>query len=198
MPFDINSMTDDELVAYVGLHKEGGQAAALDTASLRRIITVKLAAAGFDVKAPPSTSTKKSQSSEDLLNVTADLFRVYREQSRLLESHLCPVDQRIQNFLNDALANCGETVNLPTRTVAVDRYGLARELSFPDDADEFFNSEISSYRLSKGGTCIYIYIYLYLKIGFSFNELVVLFVLLTTYNLQRLPNVPTDLHQQIH
>ena len=155
MPFDIDSMTDEELVAYVGLHKEGGQAAALDSASLRRIITVKLAAAGFDVKSapPPGPNTiSGSTSSEDLLNVTADLFRVYREQSRLLESHLCPVDQRIQDFLNDALAGCGETVNLPSKTVVVDRYGLARELSFPDDADEFFNSEISSYRLSKGGT----------------------------------------------
>lgn len=157
MPFDMDTLTDEELVAYVGLHKEGGQAAALDTASLRRIITVKLAAAGFDVSQPPSSASgctsnvHTSKSCDELLSVTSDLFRVYREQSRLLGSHLCPVDQRIQDFLNDALSKCGETVNLPTKTLTVDRYGLARELSFPDNADEFFNSEISSYRLSKGG-----------------------------------------------
>lgn len=131
----------DDLVSYVGLHEGGGPAALLDTKALRRIITVKLAAAGFDVKA----------ASDDLLNATSDLFRVYREQSRLLESHLCPLDQRIQDFLNDALQGCGETVELPRSTLAVDRYGLARELSFPDDAAEFSNSEITSHRLAKGG-----------------------------------------------
>jgi hypothetical protein len=134
---------DNDLVRYVGLHSDGGQAAVLDTDALRRIITIKLAAQGFEIQ----------HKSDDLLNVASDLFRVYREQSRLLESHLCPMDQRIQAFLNDALKGTGEQVQLPTKTLSVDRYGLARELSFPDDesAKEFHNSELSSYRLSKGG-----------------------------------------------
>jgi hypothetical protein len=140
--FSLPPGLQDDLVGYVGLEATGGQAPALDTASLRRIISIKLAAAGFDVK---------NADGDDLLNVASDLFRVYREQSRLLESHLCPIDQRIQDFLNDVLKGTGETVSVPTKTLSVDRYGLARELSFPDDGVEFKNSELTSYRLSKGG-----------------------------------------------
>jgi phosphoenolpyruvate carboxykinase (diphosphate) len=132
----------DDLVGYVGLNKSGGQAPHLDVAALRHSITLKLAANGFEVE---------NSSDDEILNIASDLFRVYREQSRLLESHLCPVDQRIQDFLNDALQETGEIVHLPNKTLVVDRYGLARELSFPDNANEFSNSEITSYRLSKGG-----------------------------------------------
>lgn len=134
----MSSMADD-LIRHVGLNKEGGQAPVTNSEELRRIISVKLAAQGFDVQ------------DEWTQNVASDLFRVYREQSRLLESHLCPLDQRIQDFLDEALEGTGESVNLPSQTLSADRYGLARELSFPDDSDEFHNSEISSYRLSKGG-----------------------------------------------
>mmetsp|Transcript_14194 Transcript_14194/g.22890 ORF Transcript_14194/g.22890 Transcript_14194/m.22890 type:complete len:1008 (-) Transcript_14194:752-3775(-) len=129
----------ESLESYCGLHKEGGQAVKLDKDLLRKVIAIKLAAAGFEVKS----------TGDDLLNVASDLFRVYREQSRLLESHLCPIDQRIQDFLNSVLPP-EEAVNLPSRTLGVDRYGLARELSFPDNGNEFKNSEITSHRLSNG------------------------------------------------
>jgi phosphoenolpyruvate carboxykinase (diphosphate) len=146
-----------DLVRYVGLHPEGGEAAQLDSVAFQQIISIKLASQGFDVphQAPPAaaihgTNRKKSQS-ENLLEVATDLFRVYREQSRLLESHLCPMDQRIQDFLTSALQGTGDAVPvLPTRTLTVDRYGLARELSFPVGGNEFENSEIKSYRLPKG------------------------------------------------
>jgi hypothetical protein len=132
---------EGDLEGYVGLHESGGQAAALDTDKLRRIISVKLASLGFDVK---------NSTGDDMLQIASKLLESYREQSRLLESHLCPIDQRIQNFLDSVLPEA-EAVHLPSQTLGVDKYGLARELSFPDDANEFKNSEISSYRLSKGG-----------------------------------------------
>lgn len=135
------SMDGGDLERFVGLHREGGAASLLDTEALQRVISVKLAAQGFQI----------DNKGDDLLNVAADLFRVYREQSRLLESHLCPMDQRVQDFLDDVLSSTGESVQIPSKTLAVDRYGLARELSFPDGAKEFHNSELSSYRLSKGG-----------------------------------------------
>ena len=141
----------DDQVRYVGLHPEGGEAAKLDSKGMQRIISVKLAAQGFDV--PKTTQAEGEESKEggaDVLQLASDLFRVYREQSRLLEHHLCPMDQRIQDFLNDALQTTGETVSLPTKTLAVDRYGLARELSFPLNGNEFQNAEISSYKLAKG------------------------------------------------
>jgi len=128
------------LIRAVGLDPETGTIAKADREALHRIIAVKLAAQGYDVPA---------QNGEDsVLHLAGDLFRVYREQSRLLESHLCPIDQRVQDFLNDILP---EPVSLPTDSLTVDRYNLARELSFPQDGDEFKNSEISSYRLSKNG-----------------------------------------------
>lgn len=133
-----------DLIRAVGLDPETGTIPPADRSALHRIISVKLAAQGFDVPV--------SGDEEDggILNLASDLFRVYREQSRLLDSHLCPIDQRIQDFLNDILP-AEEAVSLPTETVTVDRYGLARELSFPQNGDEFKNSEISSYRLSKNG-----------------------------------------------
>ena len=130
----------EDLVRYVGLHPEGGEAARLDDETLHKVISVKLAAQGFDTP----------NQGDGLLGVASDLFRVYREQSRLLESHLCPVDQRVQNFLDDALKSTGESVKLPSTTLSVDRFGLARELSFPEGGNEFSNSEIKSYRLAKG------------------------------------------------
>jgi len=134
-----------DLERYVGLSPEGGQATAINEESLRRIIAVKLAAPGFDV--PPSADASEG----DILDLASDLFRAYREQSRLLESHLCPIDQRIQDFLTDVLQSTGEPIpQLPHKTLAVDRFGLAKELCFPQDSNEFHNSEINSYRLDKG------------------------------------------------
>lgn len=135
-----------DLVRSTGLSHEGGQSVALDSDNLRQILGVKLAAHGFEV--PGST---ESEDGNDVLSVAKDLFRVYREQSRLLDSHLCPIDARVQNFLDDALKSLGETerVELPKATLGLDRYGLARELSFPENCNEFHNSEIDSYRLSK-------------------------------------------------
>lgn len=130
-------------IRYVGLSPKGGQAVDVDQEALRRIIAVKLAAQGFEVPV-------KAGEEGEIFEFAGDLFRVYREQSRLLESHLCPIDQRIQNFLDDALNSTGESIQLPKKTICMDRYGLARELSLPQTGDEFHNSEISSYRLSNG------------------------------------------------
>ena len=132
-----------DLIRAVGLDPEDGTIARADRDALHRIISLKLAAKGYDVPV--------EEADEGILNVASDLFRVYREQSRLLESHLCPIDQRIQDFLDDVLSTTGEPVKLPTDTVTVDRYGLSRELSFPQNGTEFENSEINSYRLSKNG-----------------------------------------------
>jgi hypothetical protein len=126
---------------YVGLNEEGGQAPNVDPTALQRVIAVKLAAQGFE-----TGDVKK----DEILDVASDLFRVYKEQSRLLEDYRCPMDQRIQLFLEDALSTTGDEIpQLPNQTLAVDRYGLARELSFPQGKLEYHSSEIDSYRLTK-------------------------------------------------
>jgi hypothetical protein len=124
----------ESLGRYVGVNENGGQETAVDPEALQRVIAVKLAAQGFS-----DTQGKV----DELMEVASDLFRVYREQSRLLESYLPPIDQRIQAFLNDALGSTGEEIpQVPHQTLNVDRYGLARELSFPQGAQEFHNSEV--------------------------------------------------------
>ena len=135
-----------DLGRYVGLDEQGRQAAAVDPVVLQRIIAVKLAAQGFENKSQGSNN-------DEILDVASDLFRVYREQSRLLDRYRPPIDQRIQAYLDDVLKNTGDpdVPQLPQQTLPVDRYGLARELSFPQGGRTFHNSEIDSYRLPKNG-----------------------------------------------
>lgn len=133
-----------DLGHYIGLNDEGGQATVVDPVVLQKVIAVKLAAQGFE---------SPSKADDEILDAASDLFRVYREQSRLLEHYRPPIDQRIQAYLNDVLKETGDAdiPQLPQQTLAVDRYGLARELSFPQGAKEFHNSEIDSYRLTNNG-----------------------------------------------
>src|SRR5215471_5042286 len=127
----------------VGLTAEG-KVATPDRRATIRLIMLKIAAMGFQI---PSAN-----GDQDLLHLARDLFARYREQSRLLSQHLNPADQRIQAFLDAQFASIGlkEPVRLPSETLILDRYGLARELSLPMDGDEWQSEVISSYRLDNG------------------------------------------------
>ena len=142
----VASNNKPDLGRYVGLDELGRQAAAVDPVVLQRIIAVKLAAQGFE-------NQSQGSNNDEIMDVASDLFRVYREQSRLLDRYLPPIDQRIQAYLNDVFKNTGDpdVPQLPQQTLPVDRYGLARELSFPQGGKTFHNSEIDSYRLPKNG-----------------------------------------------
>jgi len=64
---------------------------------------------------------------------------------------LPPVDQRIQAFLDAYLSGLEVSVpRLPSRTLVLDRAGLARELSLPRDSDTFQSPYLSSYRTQQG------------------------------------------------
>ena len=66
------------------------------------------------------------------LDIALDLINSIKEKNRILHDYLCPVDQRIQHFLNDYLGDaCEKVPTLPNRTLTLDRHGLARELSLP-------------------------------------------------------------------
>jgi hypothetical protein len=71
-----------------------------------------------------------------------------REKDRALASHLCPIDQRIQNYLYDFLE--GDIPRLPATTLVLDRPGLARALSLPPGRDEHHSSILASLRLQYG------------------------------------------------
>ncbi len=85
------------------------------------------------------------------LDIALDLINNIKEKNRILHDYLCPVDQRIQNFLNNYLSDvCEEVPTLPNRTLTLDRHGLARELSLPPHKDEFIANGIESYRIQQG------------------------------------------------
>ncbi|HVS53508.1 MAG TPA: hypothetical protein VHD62_14230 [Opitutaceae bacterium] len=73
-----------------------------------------------------------------------------REKDRALSRHLCPVDQRIQNFLYDHLESHGEVPRLPASTLVLDRPDLARVLSLPPDADRHQSDILASHRVRQG------------------------------------------------
>ena len=104
-------------------------------------INVKLALIGC----PPVPMQGNSEFAE----ITAAMAAQSREKDRLLGSHLCPADQRIQNFLHDYLQEISAP-KLPTRTFTLDRAGLARVLSLPVDRDDFASDIINSYRVKQG------------------------------------------------
>ncbi len=73
-----------------------------------------------------------------------------REKDRVLASHLCPVDQRIQNYIYDCLDGTGVVPRLPATTLVLDRPGLARALSLPPGRDEHHSSILTSRRVRQG------------------------------------------------
>jgi hypothetical protein len=82
-------------------------------------------------------------------NLVSTLVAQYREKERLLATHLCPADDRIQTFLYDYLQDV-PVPKLPLRTFTLDCPGLARLLSLPVDRDEFSSEIINSYRVKQG------------------------------------------------
>lgn len=112
-----------------------------DSASLVDYINVKLALLGF---CPVGAGNAAA-----LDPVFSTLIAQYREKERLLANYLCPADQRIQSFLYDYLQEVPVT-RLPSRTLTLDRPGMARALSLPVDRNEFSSEIIQSYRVSQG------------------------------------------------
>ena len=111
-------------------------------AKLLRYIQLKLAVMGV----------MPDSGNEGILSMASDLIENYQENRRLLSNHLCPVDQRIQTFLDEYLSDCAlpEKIRLPSSTFVLDYHGLARELSLPLGKDYFESSLLSSYRVQQG------------------------------------------------
>ncbi|MGH7630103.1 MAG: hypothetical protein ACREOF_12130 [Gemmatimonadales bacterium] len=132
-----------ELERSVGLKADGSVWLPERRTAIRSIL-LKLAAMGVPI--PVDTGD------QDVLHLAGDLFARYREQTRLLSEHLCPADQRVQDYLNGLLSPAAfpDPVRLPGETLILDHYGLARELSLPVDADVWRNELVSSYRLDNG------------------------------------------------
>ena len=107
---------------------------------LIRYINLKLAALGQ----PTSEATVDPH----FLEIAGPLLRNYYQKDRLLGGRLCPVDSRIQAFLDGYL---GESApRLPGHTLVLDRPGLARVMSLPAGEDRIGSPYLQSYRLRQG------------------------------------------------
>lgn len=86
------------------------------------------------------------------LAVADSLLKNYSAQRLLLADYRSPVDQRIQNFLNDYLQRNGvdTEIRLPGETFNLTQEGIARELSLPFDSNHYKSDLVESYRLAQG------------------------------------------------
>ncbi len=112
---------------------------------LLEYVNVKLASLG-----QPIVGKKEDY---QFMPLAGALLGDYQEKSRLLSGHLCPVDARIQDFINaylDDLDPSEPRPTLPSNTLVLDRHGLARMLSIPPKEDEFESNIINSYRVHQG------------------------------------------------
>ncbi len=111
---------------------------------LQLYINLKLASSG--------QPTCAGQGTREFLETARDLLKSYREKNRLLADYHCPVDNRIQLFLNQYLSDSGvvSIPKLPNITFVLDRHGIARELSLPMGEDDFHSEIVSSYRIKQG------------------------------------------------
>ncbi|MDZ4743797.1 MAG: hypothetical protein SGI98_10325 [Verrucomicrobiota bacterium] len=130
-----------DILESVGLHNthDGVYKKQMD-----EYINLKLAASGLAVAA--------SMDELPLFSLGKSIIRSAIEKNRKLSESLCPVDQRIQDFLDAYLSDVPDKKNirLPANTLTLDFHGLARELSLPHNGDQYTSEILSSYRVKQG------------------------------------------------
>ena len=88
----------------------------------------------------------------EFVQVARGFLDRYREQARQLQGERCPVDARIEAFLQTHFADLDLDfeLRLPGQTFVLDRHGIGRELSLPVDGATFSNALVTSYRVKNG------------------------------------------------
>lgn len=112
--------------------------------NLRTYLMLQLASAGL-LPADKNFGNSMTEFSRGILESL-------REKTRLLSSHRAPIDSRIESFLTGYFAQelDGQELRLPSRTLTLDRHGMAREFCLPMDGDEFSTDLVCSYRCTNG------------------------------------------------
>ena len=112
--------------------------------ALDRYISLKLAALG--------QSTPRTAADPYFLQLAGPLLRNIHQKDQLLRGLLCPVDARIQSFLDRYLKDiCPQGApRLAARTLTLDLPGMARALSFPPGIESFHSPYLDSYRVAQG------------------------------------------------
>jgi hypothetical protein len=106
-------------------------------------INIKLASMGLPIYSHEGTA---------FVELASDMLENFREKDLLLSGYLPPPDQRIQDFLDSYLGDLGlqSKPRLPSNTLVLDRYGMARELSLPPGKHKYSSPSLTSYRVRNG------------------------------------------------
>lgn len=106
-------------------------------------INIKLASMGLPVYSKEGTS---------FVELASDMLESFRQKDKLLSGYLPPSDKRIQDFLDSYLGDLGlaRLPKLPSSTLVLDRYGMAREISLPPDGHKHVSPTLTSYRVRNG------------------------------------------------
>ncbi|MHB9152000.1 MAG: hypothetical protein ACYC2S_05085 [Spirochaetales bacterium] len=106
-------------------------------------INIKLSSMGLPVYSKEGTG---------FVELASDMLESFRQKDRLLSGYLPPVDRRIQDFLDSYLADLGlaRLPRLPSNTLVLDRYGMAREISLPPGGHKHVSPTLTSYRIRNG------------------------------------------------
>jgi hypothetical protein len=140
-----------DLVSTLGIGADAsvGKGTGNGDARARRLrqVNLLLVANGLPAAAPAD-----SGSTPIPFDTSTALLDSYREQARLLVDHRCPVDTRIEGFLQSHLSDLALDwlPRLPGRTIILPRHGVARELSLPAEGDSFASPLLNSYRVRNG------------------------------------------------
>ncbi len=110
---------------------------------LQELAKLKLWFRGRDAEGDPGE--------HPMLALAQPLLANFQEKNRLLADHLCPADQRIQNFINRYLEPLNSQIpKLPTNVLQLEHHGIARTLSLPQNANSHTTDILSSYRTVQG------------------------------------------------
>lgn len=118
---------------------------AKDRNELLKYVNLKLAAVGLPIA--------EEAGGHEMVSLAMGLLENYREKSRRLgETQRCPIDARIESFLNHHFSdlNLVSPLTLPGRSLILDRHGVARALSLPATSDHYRTDLLESYRVRNG------------------------------------------------
>ncbi|MGB7328187.1 MAG: hypothetical protein WBD31_25145, partial [Rubripirellula sp.] len=120
-------------------------ASASERERLHSYIAFQMASAGLS---PPDDDPD----SDSMAAFSAGILDSLKEKNRLLAEHRAPVDGRIESFLQDYFRDeVGDSaLRLPSRSLTLDRHGMARELSLPIGGDHYKNELVETHRCLNG------------------------------------------------
>ena len=106
-------------------------------------INIKLSSMGLPIYSREGTG---------FVELASDMLESFRQKDKLLSGYLPPADRRIQDFVEAYLGDLGlaRIPSIPSNTLVLDRYGMARELSLPPESHKHVSATLASYRVRNG------------------------------------------------